>query len=232
MLKHFANASASLNDQGKFKDTKGYWNYWSADDTRWFYGLCRWCLYLVGSIKIDAELPLGDIKGIVVDQDGTVYLGLGTYGYVQKYSNTGTFIENWKIAHSNGGSFNIDMIDNILIIRIARGDRMVKYSQTGELLEVVAGVDTYNWHDEYEEFTDHAGNTYKVGGLLIKRISKESLNGDYDASFINTGLLRDVLKSPIPSWIIAVLGMYLASPVVLVEKLRVYLVDGDQKEEL
>ena len=58
------------------------------------FGFLRGFLTSIGTVKSEKtfeRLPLGDLRGIAVDNDGRVYCGLQFYGRVQVYNNQGKF---------------------------------------------------------------------------------------------------------------------------------------------
>ena len=55
------------------------------------------------------ELPVSDVRNIVVDHSENIYLALGDLGYIQKYSKTGDFLSNWKIKYRSSSFFTMDI---------------------------------------------------------------------------------------------------------------------------
>lgn len=176
-----------------------------------FIGFIGGALISMGFIDIDRELPLGDIQGLATDKDGNIYLGLGFYGYIQKYSNTGKFVGNWKVHYSNGGSFNLAINSDTLLVKTARGDKVISYDLSGKQTEVRKVDDAYDWKNHKLKSIDERGNVYEVDGLIVKRITRKSPNEKQAIDFISTDIIRNILKGPMPSWLIGFLGIFLSA---------------------
>ncbi len=170
-----------------------------------FIGFIGGALITMGVIDYDKEVPLGDIKGIVVDNEGHVYIGLGFYGKVQVYDSNGEFINNWVVGAS-GGTFNIDLTeDQNIIISTARGDRQILYDQNGKVLSKKSIDNIYSETKKpWDRFTTSKGEIYEVKGGMFPKILRTSPDKKV---VIKQGLILQLMKGPFPAWLIAALGM-------------------------
>ena len=170
-----------------------------------FIGFIGGGFITMGVINYEKEVPLGDIKGIVVDNEGHIYIGLGFYGKVQVYDTNGEFIKNWK-AGASGGTFNIELTeDQNILISTARGDKQILYDQNGNVLSKKSNYNIYsNTKRPRNQFTTDRGETYEVVGGMFPKIIKTSPN---NKMIVNQGLLLQIMKGPFPAWLIAALGI-------------------------
>lgn len=122
-----------------------------------------------------------DLRGIVVDSEGNIYLGNHFFTKVQVYDNKGGFLYSLHID-SDGGDFAMKIDDNDnLIVATVRNDMVYTFSKGGYL------VNTEKNNDEaYEgfgtsdstEFIDKQGNKFEISNLLLySHIVKISSDG-------------------------------------------------------
>jgi hypothetical protein len=170
-----------------------------------FIGFISGALITMGVINYEKELPLGDIKGIVVDNKGHIYLGLGFYGKVQVYDTEGEFIKNWKVDAS-GGTFNIELTeDQDILISTARGNKQLLYDQKGKVLSKNSIDNIYSeTKGRWDRFTTIEGETYEIKGGMFPKVIRSSTSSKL---IVKQGLILQLMKGPFPAWLIAALGM-------------------------
>ncbi len=82
------------------------------------------------------QCPLGGLRGIAVDRDGSIYLALTAYSRIQKYSSEGQFMHGWYVG-TRGLRFGIwaedDHEDTIHVLLGARAQDV--YDSDGIFLE-------------------------------------------------------------------------------------------------
>jgi len=170
-----------------------------------FTGFIGGALITIGIIEYNKEVPLGDIKGIVVDNEGHIYIGLGFYGKVQVYDTNGKFIKNWEVAAS-GGSFNINLTEgqNILI-STARGEKQILYDKNGKVVSKNSIDNIYSETKRpWNSFVTSEGDSYEVKGGMFPSIIRISPDNKV---IVKQGLILQLMKGPFPVWLIGALGM-------------------------
>lgn len=174
------------------------------------FGFISGGLISLGIIEYDNELPLGDIKGIVVDSSGIIYIGLGEYSKIQCYDNTGSFIRNWSIAAS-GGAFNIDLDQKQnIIISTAKGDRRIVYNNIGEIISTEIIDNIYpNTINDRDIFISEDGAIFKVDGQMFPIIIRENKDFSDSHILISQPMILSMLKGPMPAWLIFAFGLIL-----------------------
>lgn len=67
--------------------------------------------------KIQAELPINDFSGFVVDSRENIFTGDNFYSVIQKYDRAGNFTGSFKVKDAKGKPFRlgIDTKDNIIV---------------------------------------------------------------------------------------------------------------------
>lgn len=189
-----------------------------------FTGFLGGGLIAMGIIEYDKEVPLGDIQGIVADNKGHIYLGLGFYGKVQVYDNNGKFIKNWQVGAS-GGAFNIDLIeDQNILVSTARGNKQILYDQNGKVISKNSIEGVYlETKRSWDSFTPSEGETYEVKGGMFPSIVRTSPDNKV---IVKQGLILQLMKGPFPAWLIGVLGMglnYLLRKDKIKEQMKKYM---------
>lgn len=178
-----------------------------------FTGFLGGALISSGIINYEKEVPLGGVKGIVVDTTGNIYIGLGFYGKVQVYDNNGVFLKNWNVDAS-GGTFNIDLTkEQHVLISTARGNKQMLYDQNGTLLSKKTIDNIYNeTKNPSDRFSTKTGEIYKVKGGIFPVIQRTSPD---DQVIVEQEFLFQLLKGPFPAWFMAAFGVVL---ILLIKK--------------
>lgn len=158
-------------------------------------------------INYKNEVPLGGIHGFVVDKNGTIYIGLGAYGKVQVYDKNGKFIGNWDVRAS-GGAFHIDLTeDENILISTARGNRKILYDKEGKVMSINIIENIYTKAEKsWDSFTTQQGEEYEVKGWMFPKVVRISPDNKV---IVKQGLFMHLLKAPLPSWLIAAIGVIL-----------------------
>jgi len=170
-----------------------------------FCGFIGGAFISMGVIEYKGELPLGDIKGIVVDADGFVYVGLGFYGKVQVYDSSGVFVRNWN-ANSSAGSFNIGITATEKIeISTARGDKRIVYNRNGDIISKNTIDNIYSkTKNTWNKFESENGSRYEISGGMFPEIK---MTYPSENVIIKQGFFLQIMKGPFPAWLITAFGM-------------------------
>lgn len=163
----------------------------------------------------NTPFPLGDLRGIAVDSDCSIYLGVQGYSRIQKYSSQGQFLNGWFVK-TGGGVFDIWVEDNSTIhVVSARPNNHDVFDSNGILLERMKITS----NDEYRSLLmktrgkigeDTRGNTYLAEpSIWSPKVIKISPDGQ------KTVLIKDpfyfhLVRAPWPSWGILLIGMVMS----------------------
>ncbi len=99
----------------------------------------------INIVQSTTELPLAHLRGIVVDQQGNIYLGSQFYGRIQMYDATGNFQKGWFID-TNGGLCRLKINEkNQLEVATARSNLHYIFDQNWNILSI---------HEDREAFID------------------------------------------------------------------------------
>lgn len=157
----------------------------------------------------NVEIPLGDIKGFVVDSENNIYFGSGFYERIQVYNKKGEFLKNWNVE-SFGGTYIIDITkDDKIMITTARGDEEIIYDKNGKVVsrKKVNIIEYQNEFRDKDNFTTKSGVTYKLKGVFFTKLV--SLNPE--KTIIQQNIFLQLLKGPTNSWILMIAGGLLAN---------------------
>lgn len=177
------------------------------------FGFMRGAVVSMGSVTgvTYERMPLGDLRGVVVDNNGTIYCGLCFYSRVHIYDKNGSFVKAIKI-NTGGGYFKISLSnDNDLEVKTARENTFYKFNKNGELIKQEKyNENTYDnsYSNEYE-YRDRDKNFFQIKNpLLFPHIVKTS--SDRKQTVIVSMPFTDwLLMGPFPAWIFSVIGMIL-----------------------
>lgn len=171
-----------------------------------FAGFIGAGLIAMGATKYNGELPLGDVQGFIVDTAGTIYIASGGYGIIQSYSPEGKFLRHWS-ARANGGSFNIGLNKQQHIVAYTvRNPRMLVFAPDGKLIsesEMKSDIMAQGISNRSVE----ANNAhYELEGGLFPRITRTTSSM---ITIVDQPLYLDLLKGPMPAWLLMALGLVL-----------------------
>lgn len=153
------------------------------------------------------ELPLGN-QGLVVSNDGRIFIGSDSYGKIQSYDSIGTFLKNWNTP-KNGDNFRLKIKNDTIIVATLKGDNYVKYDLEGNLLSQTKVDDIYFTFEESYEFnsTKTITNYHLNNGLFFNSVSSDK-NGQ-NKVIIKTPLLLKIFKGHDPAFLIVLIGVIL-----------------------
>ncbi len=182
-----------------------------------FSGFLGGALISNGTIDYNKELPLGDIKGGVVDSNKYIYIGLGFYGKVQVYDNNGEFVCNWKV-NSSGGTFNIGITEEEkILISTARGNKQITYNKNGDIHTSKTIRDIYyDTKRSWNKFESKEGNKYEITRGMFPKII---MTYPYEKTIVNQRFFLQMMKGPLPAWLFAAFGLGLFV-VLKIEKIQ------------
>jgi|GEM_PF-5922369 len=139
--------------------------------------------YIFDLIIQDGEYPVGDVKGIVVDSEDRIYLGLYDYDRIQVYDKNGVYLRSWGFS-TRGGVFRIAIneFDNIYVASV-RGSVLYIFDSEGRLLSKTEnkGLPFYKKFGKGSErwFVDSSGNQFEVEkSFFSTKIIKNSPSGE------------------------------------------------------
>jgi hypothetical protein len=154
---------------------------------------------------IKQEIPLGEIKGIIVDSNKNIYVGCGFYDRIQVYDKDGKFIRNWKIpAYKGDFTINFSKDRNISIVTL-KNDKEIVYSKTGEVLN------TKSFNSENYISTKRNLNSFKTndnkfyeikGNFLFRKIIVNK-----EKTLVNQNIWLQLINGPKNNFLLIVLGI-------------------------
>lgn len=156
----------------------------------------------------NVEFPLGELKGIVVDNEGNIYCGLQSYGRIQVYNEKGKFIKGTFID-AQGGDFKImiDNDENIHIATIRKGMHYI-YKKNLSLATKTSNSQYYFQIGEKNDLqaADKNNNLYQIKyNIIYPTIIKISPSGE-ENKLISTPLYLWPIMFPLPAWLIGATG--------------------------
>lgn len=116
------------------------------------------------------ELGLSQIRGIVTDEKGMIFVGLQQDNRVQVYSSTGDFqygffVDNLgTIGKSFQGSFGMRVVDNSNIIEVVTSRRIYVHEIGGKLLHVVPAPERL-----YQKVLEDSENRFRYNYQVHRR---------------------------------------------------------------
>ena len=159
----------------------------------------------------DKEIPLGEIKGIIVDSNKNIYVGCGFYDRIQVYDKSGKFIKNWKISAYNGDfTINFSKDENISIVTL-KNDQKTVYSKVGKKI-YTKPFNSENYiktKRNLKSFETNDNNIYEIKGNFLHRkiiINNEKtiINQSIWLQFFNSS--KNILLIILLGIIIGILG--------------------------
>ncbi|MEM9495479.1 MAG: hypothetical protein AAGA09_05710 [Pseudomonadota bacterium] len=106
--------------------------------------------FWIGLIFGDAyelEMPLTEISDVVMSENGDLYFALTFTSRVQKYSSDGNFEKNFKI-NAVGGFFCLEIIENDLVVYVARRGVVDRYDLDGNAISKNNPFDGYVYREK------------------------------------------------------------------------------------
>jgi len=136
------------------------------------------------------KYPLFDMRGIVVDKEGNIFVGVKFFSIIQVYDKKGKFKFSFKI-HAGGGDYKIvlDANGNIKVATI-RGDALFTYDNSGNLINYVPDYQAYSQPIQEKRFIDDNKNIYEIKNplLIFPHVTKTTTNGEKDIIITDTPL--------------------------------------------
>ncbi|MBM1106961.1 hypothetical protein JQC67_12490 [Aurantibacter crassamenti] len=152
----------------------------------------------------NTEIPLGDIKGFVVDKENNIYVGSGFYEKVQVYDEDGNFLKNWDLE-AYGGTFTMNLTEHEeILITTARGNEQIWFNKNGRILsQKKIGNGTYEESKrDWRTFTTKENVQYEIKGTIFHELVR--LNPK--KTIINQNLFLQIIKGPFNIWLLIVIG--------------------------
>lgn len=171
-------------------------------------------LGVIGLYFNNNKSELNGPKGIVVDQEGTIYCGLIPEGKINIYDKTGRYMRS-IIVNAEGGTFKIEIENSGLKVAVSRTSKLLTYNKLGNLIkEEELKLDFYNFGQKNEkEYTDNYGNTYKIKSILwiYPYIQKTTKAGE-SVKVVSVPFKSWIFMKPMPAWLLMFVGIMLLSP--------------------
>lgn len=171
---------------------------------------------VIGSrLPSDLEVPLGDLSGFTVDEEGRVYCAVQFYGRLQQYDPAGTFLGGVHIPASSG-AFNVawDERSNRIVVATVR-NRMV-YELNGDLEIIASGMDPERYFEmenvrRSSVVRDNVVYSLSNFLLLYPRIVRTDSSG-VSRTIVRSPLHLWLVMGPVPAVLYVVIGMALGIP--------------------
>lgn len=177
------------------------------------------------------QFPIGDPRGLAVDNEGRIYIAIHSYSRVQVYSNEGEFITGWFIE-AGGGSFYIWLEDNNhLHVVTSRTDRHDVFNLSGILLKspkVTSNEENRLLFIKAGGISeqDIFGNNYAIESPeWFPKVRKVTVNGE-ESVVIKDPYYFWLAKAPQPILIVGLIGLIMTVIFVKIIKKKVDLVSS------
>ena len=173
----------------------------------------------------NTRFPLGNLGGIAVDSDYSVYLAVQGYSRIQKYNNEGEFLNGWFVK-TGGGVFDMWIENNNTIhVVTARPNNHDVFNSNGILLERTKIAS----NDEYRSLLKKAGG--KIGedadgnAYLAEPSSWSPKVIKINPSGEKTIAIKDpfyfhLVRAPWPSWHLMIIGVLMSVILAAIIKFR------------
>ena len=172
-------------------------------------GGCGWSrLGAPGPARV--EFPLGVVRDVATDSRGRIYVAVGMYSRVQRYSPDGQFEVGWSVP--TAGFFALRTTpDDRVQVAAARANKLLTYSPDGELLDSQVSLKD----DLSPEFASERETT---GGYIVQRgLFPRVVDPRTGQTVITSPWPKRLLATPFPVFGYVILGLSLF---VLSEALR------------
>jgi len=158
-----------------------------------------------GLINYSNEVPLGHPSGLVVDEEGNIYIGLAFYGKIQVYNSDGVFLRNWH-AGASGGAFNMAISENQnIIVSTARGDKQIVFDKLGKVISEKTIESIYSeTRNSKLEYITKDGKIYQDTGAFFPKIG---ILSPEERTIVDQNVILKIMQGPMPIWIIGAMGL-------------------------
>jgi len=131
-------------------------------------------------VQPNTELPYAHLRGIVVDEQNNIYLGVQYFGRIQMYDAQGCFQKGWFIE-SDGGLFRLKTNDQgQLEVATARTNLHYTFDQNGNIISVTENSESFDNFTEINEYEVRSkdGTIYTITFPMIwPQIIKTTIEG-------------------------------------------------------
>jgi hypothetical protein len=156
------------------------------------------------------EFPLGDVRDIAIDRDGTIALALGFCGRVQLYDPRGRFLRGWP-ADARGGSFTVAFRSPGVVAShaVRRGTTVLFDSNGTRIGELTESPDSEEGQGQLSVAMPD-GSTVRIHHrLLWPTLVREATDGTASVLAPGSWWLRP-LTGPVTCWIVLIAGVMLS----------------------
>jgi hypothetical protein len=176
-----------------------------------------------------AELPLSDLRGIAVDEEGRIYCASHLPGRIQVYDRRGRFLRGWHVRAWGAFWPRVNGAGRVEVA-LARSDQLLTYEPDGTLVRET----DCEWEDMERDFFVNEdstigpdGSVYTVRGRLTwPRVTRTDPSG-VERDVIVTRLSQWLFLAPLPVLPFCVVGMIL---IAIGEKYRKRLAARNGKD--
>jgi hypothetical protein len=150
-----------------------------------------------------SNLPLGTAKGIVVDDEGRIYIGSQFYNRIQLYDVSGAYLNGWFIQ-GNSGPFRmrINAQDQIEVAS-RRTDKIFTFDDEGNLIKRVEALNPYDEFGNKNEriHIDERGDLYEIrNGAILPAVTRNNI------IVVRTPWYLWLTMAPFPAWLFGILA--------------------------
>ena len=164
------------------------------------------------SFPLEKELPLGDVQGIIVVEN-SIYIGLGDFSRIQKYSMNGTFEQAWN-TYTYSKDFTFDVSDsgtpkitNTHLDRSSAKKVLNSKLLSLEVKEIMESTIYFQQVLRPHEFYTKDSVRYFIEDGFSKKLYREQNN--QSTIIIDQGLITNTQSSPVNSWLTGLAGIVL-----------------------
>ena len=166
-------------------------------------------------ISSTTEVPLGELTGIAVDNEGRIYCGAASYSRIQVYSRGGQFLRGWHYSGTVEYRFRINDKDQLEVAdahRTRRGDLpdiLTVFDANGKL---IASREDDGCYDRFGSEADlryyhPSGSIYLIRGKhILPRIYRITTLGKSEL-IVQTAWCYWPIMAPLPAWFMFIIGL-------------------------
>jgi hypothetical protein len=161
-------------------------------------------------ITSKTPLPMGDPAGIAVDNKGNIYVALGFYYRIQKYSPEGMFLKGWP-SNDNNPRIQISADDQLEVASYHKNspDTLRSFDSEGNITsqKVIDGCYAEFGKDTERFCRDKNGNTYSIHNRYWWPYIMKVTPSGVKAKVVIVPWYLWLIQGPFPAWLMFAVGL-------------------------